>query len=460
MVIIFFFFIFVKIINISFSLIPIWNLKESSIDLLPERKEQEYSFITLYDENKNSVHINLIKIISKDSQNINTKNNIKIDTEDIRNTQWELVEGYFFYNVGHFICPKSRGTNYLNQYDYNNYNEIQPEDYNFGTDNEWELNCFPTVQVDGEKWIILGFLNMKTEVGFNFLGKKISGLITVIQKTLWKYLNIDNKIFDFLWPDKLFDGQKFNIFALTLNNNEILLRNIIIQIGGNNIDKELKNYLLLGYKSEYSFAYFNYSNNKFYWALSNSTEEFESGYSTESLDLENLDSSNVNVKIINNKNSPFRILDKKSSINKMQMIRNTRFLYYEIYYDNNNSTIYRGIIDIKLNSIIFHTNETIKELTPLNFSLVAITDETAYQICAIKHEGKCVETCPNNLNIYLDTIKGNHCGRSNSCSEYGYLLLPNEICIKQCRSDIYYINEKKKECELCMDIDEKKNIKL
>jgi hypothetical protein len=96
MVIIFFFFIFVKLINISFSLIPIWNLKESSIDLLPERKEQEYSFITLYDENKNSVHINLTKIISKDSQNIYTKNIIITKSEDIRDTQWELVEGYFF----------------------------------------------------------------------------------------------------------------------------------------------------------------------------------------------------------------------------------------------------------------------------------------------------------------------------------------------------------------------------
>ena len=67
MVIIFFFFIFVKLINISFSLIPIWNLKESSIDLLPERKEQEFSFITLYDENENEIHINLTKIISKGS---------------------------------------------------------------------------------------------------------------------------------------------------------------------------------------------------------------------------------------------------------------------------------------------------------------------------------------------------------------------------------------------------------
>ena len=459
MVIIFFFFIFVKLINISFSLIPIWNLKESSIDLLPERKEQEYSFITLYDEDKNKVHINLTKIISKDSQNINTKNIIKINTEYSRDIQWELVEGYFFDNVGHFICPKSKGTNYLNQYNNNNYNEIQPEGYNFGTDNEWELNCFPTVQVDAEEWIILGFLNMKTDVGFNFLGKKITELniIKNIQKKNWRGLQIDKKIFDFLWPNKMFDSQKFNIFALTLKNNGIYLCNIIIQIGGADISGYPGKYLFLGYKSEYSFAYFNHSSNTFYWALSNSTDEFESGYSTESLDL---NSTNVNVHIINNKNSPFRIFDKKASINKLQMIRNTRFVYYEIYYDNDQSIIYRGIIDIKLNSIIFHTNETIKELTPLNFSLIAITDETAYQICAIKYREKCVEACPNNQKIYLDTIKGNHCGGSNSCSEYGYLLLPNEICIKECRNDIYYINEEKKECELCMDIDEKKKYKI
>ena len=149
----------------------------------------------------------------------------------------------------------------------------------------------------------------------------------------------------------MFDSQKFNIFALTLKNNGIYLCNIIIQIGGADISGYPGKYLFLGYKSEYSFAYFNHSSNTFYWALSNSTDEFESGYSTESLDL---NSTNVNVHIINNKNSPFRIFDKKASINKLQMIRNTRFVYYEIYYDNDQSIIYRGIIDIKLNSIIFH----------------------------------------------------------------------------------------------------------
>ena len=460
---IFFIFLFLNTKNIVLSLIPIWNLSPSSVKLLPGKNSEEYNFITLYDYFyqgvQNKIHLNLTQVISKKDQNINTQNIVKINSENYQYTNWKIVEGYFFESVGHFVCPKSKGQYFLNQYSSSKYSIIQPSSFdNSDENNEWEINCFQTVKVGDNEWMIEGFLNMKTEINYNLWAKKISELNgnKNDNKANWLTIKIDDKLFDFLWPNQIYSSKKFNMFALTLKDKEIWLNDIIIKIDGS-LSQESKNHLVLGYKSDYSFAYFNYSSKTFYWALANSTDEFECGYSIESLDIE---SNNVNVDKISYNTSPFRILDKNAVIKKMEMIRNTRFVYYEINYNNEESGLYRGIIDIELNSIIFHTNETFIDFIPLNFSLVAITKDTAYQICAIKYDDKCVERCPNNLDIYLDTIEGNYCGRSNTCIDHGYLLLPKDICISECRKDYYYINTKKKECGLCMDIDPNKPFKI
>jgi len=104
---------------------------------------------------------------------------------------------------------------------------------------------------------------------------------------------------------------------------------------------------------------------------SNGTDEFRSGYSKEPLDIKYGDINNV--EIIKNEDSSFYFLNKVT-IKKMKMIRNTKFIYYEIYYNETKDEIYNGIIDIELNKIIFNTNETLKNLTPItNHSMYAYT---------------------------------------------------------------------------------------
>lgn len=91
------------------------------------------------------------------------------------------------------------------------------------------------------------------------------------------------------------------------------------------------------------------------------------------------------------------------------MIRNTRFVYYEIENDENENEKYYGLIDIKLNQIIFNTNKTLKTFKPLNSnSMLAIIEKNAYQICAIKEGDKCVNNCFSGK-LFLDPINGNHC---------------------------------------------------
>ena len=159
---------------------------------------------------------------------------------------------------------------------------------------------------------------------------------------------------------------------------------------------------------------------------------------------------------INDKN-PLQFIDDVT-IKKMKFIRNTKYVYYEIY-NNDKKISYYGIIDIILNKVIFNTNETIIKFMPYSSnSMLAITEESAYRICAISDGNTCINSCDNN-NILINNYKPNVCG--NSCEIISFILFPNNICIedKDCDESIYYKNNKN-ECGLCKDIGEGRDYKL
>ena len=92
---------------------------------------------------------------------------------------------------------------------------------------------------------------------------------------------------------------------------------------------EENNKTFLDYKSKYNNAYFDTVNTPaFYWMTANSTSEFRSDYG-----FYKSNSTIVTLDLKFNKNSPFNFLYPKNAIIKdLKMIRNTRFIYYEIEY--------------------------------------------------------------------------------------------------------------------------------
>ena len=54
--------------------------------------------------------------------------------------------------------------------------------------------------------------------------------------------------------------------------------------------------------------------------------------------------------------------------------------------------------------------------------MLAITESTAYEICAIKENNKCVERCSSGK-LILDTEKGNYYSDSQKCENYLLFLL-------------------------------------
>ena len=431
-----FLYILLGLIKLSFSLIPLWNLKNTSINLLLSSNQSKE--IIIYSYESNNLNVILTKEIERNNSEIKDTNYITINDKKKLKTDFEDIDSSFFIeNAGIFICPK--GKHFLNAYNDEKFEEIKPKDFN-SNNNNWELKCYR--QLKEKNWMFQGFLNNYSIK--NFFGKDFNHYPGP-NKNDWKSLEIEEGLLDFLWTIETFnDNKKHNMFALTLKDQNILLTNLVVQIGPDLIISSKNDAYIIDYNSLYKFAYFDYNTNFFYWMVSNGTDQYRSGYSIDPIDIKG---NNLDIQTIVNSFSPFLFLNDVE-IKKLEMIRNTRFVIYEV--SDKNNVIYRGIIDIELNQIIFNTNENFIKFQPLkNYTIFALTEKDAYEICLIKDNDNCIERCPSNKRFVLNNIEGNHCGPANCMN---FLLIPNNICIDYCNITFYSFN-KDKQCGLCKDID-------
>ena len=105
-----FIFIFFYIIEISISILPIWNLKNSSKDLIGTGNSHEY---TIANRHMYELTITLKKKILKsdgkithqNTLDITGKSNIKVDFEDIESFYGQSVNGATRKNI-YVLCPR------------------------------------------------------------------------------------------------------------------------------------------------------------------------------------------------------------------------------------------------------------------------------------------------------------------------------------------------------------------
>jgi hypothetical protein len=153
----------------------------------------------------------------------------------------------------------------------------------------------------------------------------------------------------------------------------------------------------------------------------------------------------------------------------MKFIYDTRFVYYKIYNEDKKK-FYYGIIDVSLNKIIFNTDKKINEFKPFDSnSMLAITDDSAYKICAIQENiwsdhFKCKDQCDNGYQLRIDSKSGNSCFSENRPCFWDSLniLKPENICIEECDLNYHILIEKdsEKECWLCKDFNKDSPYKL
>ena len=446
-------FIFCYLIYLTFSLVPIWDIRKSSIIL------DDSSSITLHTK-ESGPKIKLVKRFSKidDGDDIIDKNFIKINDGNELEVEWEDIESSYDINDwGIIICPQ--GSFFLNKYNRNEFEPMIPDGFyddnkiNKETDN-WELLCY---EIWERNFMFQGFLNQR----------KINNIYGYPYKSdnkYWRKEGVQKSFLDFMLTFETktdLDNSQYNMFGLILKESQFYLQLVLMTITpDSDIRYTESNKMLLGYESDNTHGYFNHTKKIFYWISANNSNTFCSGYSTDEIDLKG---EKVEYTKKENYTSPLQFL-QNATIIKLEMIRNTRFAYYEILSKEDNAKYY-GIIDILMNKVIFNTNEGLKTFKPIkNIAMLAITNDNGiYQICLNKYNNECVESCPEGTILILDSENGNYCGNENEqkCKD-NILLIPDQVCISTCNTSIYDYSEKDgvRICGLCKDIDSSKPFKI
>ena len=424
-------------------LIPNWNFLNSTIDLL----KNESSYIQIIKREWYGNELILKKQFIKDNNNIiNQINTISFSKFNCKETKvnFENIESFYYFFTNYvYICPT--GNNHLYIYDLDcKLKEIKNENY----ENKWNLKCY--YQPDFN-FIFIFYLQIgiicKFKIEDNILTecKKIQFIFNDFIWTINK--STDNNEYYMLSIDNSNEMLKYTNIDFTIRTNEYLLKsiktiNIMENLGlcdGNflNFNNDYINYY--GYWLTYNLTFFNYGYTKDYININNIKDEKNFIYYNFTFQYK----YNFIIKSIN-------------------FIRDSTFVYYRIQVNKSNEEIilYHGIIDIKTNSILFNTNETINQIQYFSSnSILIITNLSIYRLCLIakQNDNDCINECDLGKELILDT-NSNYCGlkEGNYCNNY--IIKTYNICVNECDENIYIINNKN--CYLCSDLDSKKIYKI
>jgi len=409
------------------TIFPEWNFENASFNLLNETNNYRYSYI-IYNKDVSNYELTLSKTIYKEGSEIKDENNLDIINKNNNekfsvNVDWEDINNIIFYNNILHICPKGN----FHPYYYNNQTLNTHSMYNFPTDvSSWDLKCF-----------IFDGLLVAIYSGNDFLysyNPDLNG---------WTKINIDFELNDLLWNKiSIIDETNYQLPGLTISQDNTLSLSKLNFLLDFSIGLGIESYknITKGLQSNF-LSYFD-ENNHFYF-LSHDNDKILSGYYNEVKEITVDNIENINPVI----NNDFDL--EQNNIQDINVIKDSRYLFYNI---DINSKIYYGIFDIITNKVLFNTNEAIKKYIPFSkYSMLAITDNSAYEICIISVDGKCIEKCDND-DIIINTKGKNYC----KCPKYYFI--PSYKCIDTCDLN-FYINIDN-QCGLCKDLGGNKIYKL
>ena len=427
-------FIILNLFFYCFSILPNWDLASSSKNLLSGTDTYTY---TISNRDMNKLKTELKKTIKRlPNGTIVHSNYLYLNsTDDTREVDFEVIESFYKLNDGRqILCPKGKNEP-INLNDLSKY-----ENEELNKNKNWDLKCY----CHNSGYFFIIYISHGENQVYDL----------VYNNGESSYIKYDNlQFYDELYDFKLVNREEttelesYPFCALVKMNNYIqFIGTEFILSDKSNVRRRTDLNKPLIESKEYSLGYFSNYSNDFYYITYNDVNDFSSGYSTSTVSGNSYYSNNVEVN--NNYTSPFSFLDEVE-IKEINFLLYTNYVYYSIYNENTGKT-YHGILDVKLNKVLFNTDEDIDVFIPYStYSMLAITKETAYEICIIKDDtGNCIDECATGEEI-IAGVYGNQCG--NNCPTGKYLLIPEGICVSECNSTLYVIKDNYF-CGLCKDL--------
>ena len=130
------FIIFVGLLKLSLGIVPIWNIANSAINLLPSGTN-EYNYFVV-DRELYALHCRLKKYIKRTETGITHENKLFIKDESEFNVDFENIESFYEINNIYIICPKDK----YRLYDAKNKNNIDLSSIGFNDDSNWDLKGY------------------------------------------------------------------------------------------------------------------------------------------------------------------------------------------------------------------------------------------------------------------------------------------------------------------------------
>ena len=432
--------IFLTFIYLSLSIVPLWHIEKSAINLFPN---DPFYIDYITDE---TIHDNfnykLQKIITKNNDEIEISNyvifNYNNDDKNISVPFEEIESAYTDKDHRYFICPKGRNhPYYINTQEEKGLQPLIPEGFEDNGE-DWELNCFLKYVENSYKKLFFFYLNKQ---------EYIYSVNNINSNNIVRIGDTKFKIFGFRWPDS--SSNEHPMYAITVNQNYVNIEKILFNIDPSKevsttiIQRDSNSLFEIPKSNIKAFLNEDQDHSKFFFvSYDNNDTNITIGYTIDYGKIDNYNKFDV----ITNLESPLQFFDKMK-LESIDFIPYTQYLYYKLFNEDKNKYYY-GIIDIEYNKVIYNTDEPMTKFIPYSkSSMLAITSSSAYKICIKYEDGKCVESCNYN-NVYYDVDNYNYCSDSYSCDHY--LLWPNEICVDECDQNLFYLDNQNY-CSLCKD---------
>ena len=313
-------FIIFSLILLVATVLPIWDLKESAIDLL-DNTEHTHEYI-IHESSMYSLKVSLKKNISINDGNIIhnnyatiyeyvSENNPQVSISE-RSVEYENIESFYKLTDLRVLCPQ-KNFNVINLND--NLNEIQFN--NWTNENSWDLKCYYHRM---GYFLVYYLMNGKNQIQAYKESTKSWEIYNDIQ--------IGDEIYDFKLENKGETGDfagPFAFMALIKDNNYIKIFGSKYKFSNDGISLDVNTTIELLESKSNNKGYFNTENNTFYYFSYNNISDFSSGYSTTPPGDDYLISSEITFR--KNTRNPFEFFDEVE-IKEINFLMHNKYCYY------------------------------------------------------------------------------------------------------------------------------------